>query len=157
MFVRLSARESFYMDVSGWAADQEHLDSFLEEPNLARIATIDETGQPHVVPVWHWWDGTSFWIGAQADDRKVRNIRVRGTAGLEVDADLRRKRGIFCTGKARLIDGPAGRTEYVRITAEQVRRYQPDKPPRETAERYSRDGVPVVIQVTPDRMISWGR
>ncbi len=82
---------------------------------------------------------------------------MRGTAGLEVDADLRRKRGIFCTGTARLIDGPAGRTEYVRITAEQVRRYQPDKPPRETAERYSRDGVPVVIQLTPDRMISWGR
>ena len=118
------------MDVSGWASDREPLDSFLEEPNLARIATIDEEGQPHVVPVWHWWDGTSFWIGAQADDRKVRNIRARGTAGLEVDADLRRKRGIFCTGAARLIDGPAGRTEYVRITAEQVRRYQPDKPPR---------------------------
>ena len=145
------------MDVSGWAADAIRLAEFLGEANLCRIATIDEAGRPHVVPAWHWWDGTSFWVGAQARDRKIAHIRRLGSAGIEVDADVRRKRGIFATGPAQIIDGPQGRREYIRITAEQVRRYQPDRAPQETAERYSQAGQPVVIQVTPDRLISWGR
>ena len=145
------------MDISGWAAGADNLRDFLDEPNLCRVATIDPAGRPHVVPAWHWWDGTTFWIGAQAGDAKVAHIRRSGQAGIEVDADTRRKRGIFATGSARVIDGPDGRREYVRITSEQIRRYQPDRPPHETAEKYSRSGEPVVIAVTPDRMISWGR
>jgi nitroimidazol reductase NimA-like FMN-containing flavoprotein (pyridoxamine 5'-phosphate oxidase superfamily) len=145
------------VDISGWAAQPEALAAFLDEPNLCRVATIDENGLPHVVPAWHWWDGTSFWVGAQARDRKIEHIRRSGTAGIEVDGDIRRKRGIYSTGTARLIEGPDGMREYVRITTEQVRRYQPDRPPHETAERFSRSGTPVVLQVTPDRMISWGR
>jgi nitroimidazol reductase NimA-like FMN-containing flavoprotein (pyridoxamine 5'-phosphate oxidase superfamily) len=145
------------VDISGWAADPDRLAEFLGEPNLCRVATIDDDGRPHVVPAWHWWDGTSFWVGAQATDRKVANIRRTGSAGIEVDADIRRKRGILATGGARVIDGAEGRVEYVRITTEQVRRYQPDRPAPETAERYATSGSPVVIQVTPDRLISWGR
>jgi len=145
------------MDVTGWATDDAALKDFLAEPNLCRVATVDEEGRPHVVPAWHWWDGTSFWVGAQAKDRKVAHIRRTGTAGIEVDGDLRRKRGIYCTGPARLIEGAEGRREYIRITAEQVPRYQPGRPPHETAERYSKSGEPVVICVTPDRLISWGR
>lgn len=145
------------MEISGWAADEAKLAEFLEEPNLCRVATIDDDGLPHVVPAWHWWDGTNFWVGAQAADHKVAHIRARGTAGIEVDADVRRKHGIYCTGTARLIEGADGRREYIRITAEQVRRYQPTRPPHETAERYGKSGEPVVIVVTPNRMISWGR
>lgn len=145
------------MDITGWAADPNALTDFLEEPNLCRVATIDDLGRPHVVPAWHWWDGASFWVGAQSHDHKVAQVRARGTAGIEVDADLRRKRGIFCTGTARVIDGADGRREYIRITTEQVKRYQPGRPPHETAERYAKAGEPVVIQVIPDRMISWGR
>ena len=96
-------------------------------------------------------------MGAQARDRKVGHIRSFGSAGIEVDGDIRRKRGIFCTGPARLLEGPDGRAEYIRITAEQVSRYQPDRPALVTAERYAKAGTPVVIAVTPDRMISWGR
>jgi len=145
------------VDISGWAANGDELAAFLAEGNLCRVATIDENGLPHVTPAWHWWDGASFWVGGQAGDRKVANIRRTGTAGIEVDGDIRRKRGIYCTGAARLIEGADGLREYIRITAEQVRHYQPDRPPHETAERYSKSGTPVVIVVTPDRMISWGR
>ncbi len=145
------------LEASGWAADRDLLADFLVEPNLARVATIDEAGEPHVVPAWFWWDGESFWVGAQAGDRKVANVRRSGRAGIEIDGDIRRKRGIFARGRAWVIDGDDGRREYVRITAEQVRRYQPDRPPHETAERYARSGRPVVIVITPERLISWGR
>jgi nitroimidazol reductase NimA-like FMN-containing flavoprotein (pyridoxamine 5'-phosphate oxidase superfamily) len=145
------------VDATGWAADPGALNEFLAEPNLARVATIDDAGEPHVVPAWFWWDGESFWIGAQASDRKVANARRRGRAGIEVDADIRRRRGVYALGRARVFDGADGRREYIRITTEQVPRYQPGKPPIETARAYAQRGQPVVIQVTPDHLISWGR
>jgi hypothetical protein len=80
-----------------------------------------------------------------------------GRASIEVDSDLRRKRGILARGAARIVDGDEGRREYVRITTEQVRRYQPDRPPSETAARMVTSGDPVVLEVTPERIISWGR
>lgn len=145
------------MKISGWAMDPNALAGFLEEANLARIATLDDDGRPHVVPAWHWWDGHTFWIGSDGADRKVAHIRRDPACGLEVDSDLRRKRGVFATGTARIIDGADGRREYVRITAEQVRRYQVGRPPLQTAEQYASKGDPVVIAITPERMISWGR
>lgn len=143
--------------VRGWAADRDALGDFLEEPNLCRIATIDESGDIHVVAAWFWWDGERFWIGAQADDRKVVNVRRTRRATVEVDGDIRRKRGLFGQGAAWVVDGEDGMREYVRITARQVARYQPDRPPNETAEKYARSGTPVVIVVAPARIVSWGR
>ncbi|HVA85087.1 MAG TPA: pyridoxamine 5'-phosphate oxidase family protein [Candidatus Saccharimonadales bacterium] len=145
------------MDISGWAQDPNALAEFLEEANLARIATLDEAGRPHVVPAWHWWDGRQFWIGSDGADRKVAHLRRDPICGIEIDADLRRKRGIFANASARIIDGSDGRREYVRITTEQVRRYQPGRPPHHTAEQYASKGEPVVIVISPERMISWGR
>ena len=145
------------MDASGWAADAAALAQFLAEPNLGRVATVDPDGQPHVVPAWVWWDGESFWVGAQAADHKVANIRRTGRAGIEVDADIRRRRGVYATGHAGVIDGAEGRREYIRITAEQGPRDQPGKPPLETARTYAEKGTPVVIRIVPDRLISWGR
>jgi PPOX class probable F420-dependent enzyme len=141
----------------GWAADPDALADFLAEPNLCRLATVDEDGAAHVVPAWFWWDGQRFWVGAQADDHKVANVRRTGRASVEVDSDLRRKRGILARGSARVIDGAEGRREYVRVSAEQVRRYQPDKPPLETAERMATKGSPVVVEVSPTSIVAWGR
>ena len=143
--------------VRGWAADPVALADFLEEPDLARIGTVGPDGDPHVVPAWFWWDGERFHIGAQATDRKVADIRRSGRASVEIDGDIRRKRGLLATGPAAIVEGPEARSEYIRITTEQVRRYQPGRPPRETAVRYAADGEPVVIVVEPERIISWGR
>ena len=145
------------MDATGWAADPKALAEFLRESNLGRVATVDPDGMPHVVPAWQYWDGMSFWIGAQATDHKVANVLRTGRAGIEVDADIRRKRGIFATGLARVLDGAEGKREYIRITTDQVARYQPGKPPIETAKSYAEKGRPVVIRIDPDRLISWGR
>jgi PPOX class probable F420-dependent enzyme len=145
------------VDVHGWASDGDALDDFLDEPDLCRVGTVGPDGDPHVVPAWYWWDGERFWIGAQAGDRKVAHVRRTGRAAIEVDADVRRRRGLLAVGRAEVLDGEEGRARYLRITTEQVRRYQPDRPPHETAERYATHGEPVVIAVSPERIVSWGR
>ncbi len=145
------------LEIRGWATEADALADFLAEANLCRIGTVDEAGDPHVVPTWFWWDGSRFWLGVDAGDHKVANVRRHGRAAIEVDGDLRRKRGLLAVGSALVVDGYEGREEYVRITIEQVRRYRPDQPTRETAERMATRGEPVVIVVTPERIVSWGR
>jgi PPOX class probable F420-dependent enzyme len=83
--------------------DQE-LTLFLGEPNLARLATIDPDGTPHLAPIWYLHDGGDLLMITNPTSRKVRNIRrdprvtvcldratppyagvlVRGIAGLEI-------------------------------------------------------------------------
>ena len=144
-------------ELSGWAADPDALAEFLAEPNLARIGTIDEAGDPHVVPVWFAWDGRRFLVGAQADDHKVANLRRVGRASLEIDSDRRRKRGILVRGEPTLVEGEAGRARYRAVSELQLPRYQPDKPAAETAERMASRGEPVVIELVPRSIVSWGR
>ncbi|MEK6719616.1 MAG: pyridoxamine 5'-phosphate oxidase family protein [Chloroflexota bacterium] len=143
--------------ISGWASDAALLDDFLAEPNLCHIATVDDAGDPHVVPAWYCWDGMRFWVGAQAGDAKVAHARRTGRAAIEIDSDIRRKRGVLARGRALVLDGLDGRDAYLRITTEQVRRYQPDRPAAETAARMAERGTPVAIEITPESMVSWGR
>jgi nitroimidazol reductase NimA-like FMN-containing flavoprotein (pyridoxamine 5'-phosphate oxidase superfamily) len=145
------------IDIAGWATDVNELATFLEEPNLCRLGTLDESGQVHVVPAWFHWDGERFYIGADAGDHKVRNILRTGHAAVEIDSDIRRKRGLLARGTAVIVDGAEGRASYERISIPQVRRYQPDRPPIETAARMASRGDPVVIEVLPATIISWGR
>jgi PPOX class probable F420-dependent enzyme len=143
--------------ITGWAADPNALADFLDEPNLARLGTVDLSGEVHLVPAWYAWDGERLSIGADAADHKVANVRRTGRASVEIDGDLRRKRGILVHGPAVIIDGDEGHKAYEAISILQVRRYQPDRPPRETAQRMASKGQPVVIEVRPERIISWGR
>jgi nitroimidazol reductase NimA-like FMN-containing flavoprotein (pyridoxamine 5'-phosphate oxidase superfamily) len=143
--------------ITGWANDPDALAEFLAEPNLCRVGTVDEDGDPHVVPAWYWWDGRRFWVGVDDGDRKVANARRSGRAAVEIDGDLRRKRGVLAVGEALIIDGYDGRREYVRISTEQVRRYRPDQPASELAERMAAKGDPAVLVLLPDRIVSWGR
>jgi pyridoxamine 5'-phosphate oxidase family protein len=52
--------------------------AYLRSRPLARLATVDDDGQPDVVPVAFEFDGTCFWVGGSgpsvADTRKFRNI-----------------------------------------------------------------------------------
>src|SRR5262245_38800777 len=52
--------------------------AYLTAQPLARRATVDEDGQPDVVPVAFEFDGAHFWIGCSGESvlaaRKIRNI-----------------------------------------------------------------------------------
>ncbi len=112
-------------EIRGWAAEAGALDEFLQEPNLARLGTVEENGDPHLVPVWFHWDGQRFFVGSQAGDHKVANVRRTGRAAVEVDSDLRRRRGLLIQGSARVIDGP----EVDRSTPASARRRSADTCP----------------------------
>ena len=64
--------------------------AYLREQPLARLATINEDGQPDVVPLAFEYDGTHFWVGGVGSQvlrtRKFRNITAgRREVSLVVD------------------------------------------------------------------------
>jgi pyridoxamine 5'-phosphate oxidase family protein len=64
--------------------------AYLRSQPLARLATINEDGQPDLVPVAFEFDGDYFWVGgvgpAVAGTRKFRNISAgRAQVSLVID------------------------------------------------------------------------
>jgi hypothetical protein len=62
------------------------IDEFLARPLLARLATANPaTGQPHVVPLWYGWDGTSIWISSFRSTRKIRELQKNPRCSIVID------------------------------------------------------------------------
>ena len=55
--------------------NREEVDQFLEEPNLARIACLDEKGWPYAIPCWYQWDGKSIWLVARAKSKWAQFLK----------------------------------------------------------------------------------
>jgi pyridoxamine 5'-phosphate oxidase family protein len=110
----------------------EELNYLLGERRLGRLATIDATGLPHVVPVGMWRYNTELGTidvsgHGFAATRKFRNVQANHKAALIVD-DLAsvqpwRPRAVMVQGHAEaLFSPPEGNADeaLIRITPEKV-------------------------------------
>lgn len=80
------------------------------ERRLARLATVDGDGRPHVTPVgWQLGDGGAFEVRGidLAATKKFRDVEATGQAALVVDDVLPpwQPRGIEIRGRAEAVDG----------------------------------------------------
>src|SRR5947209_16875448 len=87
---------------------------FINIQRVARLATADLNGHPHIVPVCYAYDGTHFYIPLdekpkKVDEsklRRVRNIEARHEASLLIDQyddDLSRLGYVLVHGHAGLL------------------------------------------------------
>ena len=65
--------------------NREEVDQFLEEPNLARIACLDEKGWPYAIPCWYQWDGKSIWLVARAKSKWAQFLKNEPRCAVTVD------------------------------------------------------------------------
>ena len=112
---------------------------YLRSQRLARIATADASGRPHVVPVGFRLsaDGTVVEVGGHgfAKSKKYRDIRANPRVAIVID-DLASispwtPRGIEVRGRAELQDAGG-------------------------AEKFGPGWDQVWIRIVPERVISWG-
>ena len=131
--------------------------SFAHRQRVARLATSDENGSPHLVPVCYAFDGTHFYTPLDEKPksievsklRRVRNIEARHEAALLIDQysdDWSQLGYLLIRGKAELIapdhqlHGHALlllRTRYAQYRAMALEQYP-------------------VIMITPAQVTSWG-
>ncbi|HEY3095651.1 MAG TPA: PPOX class F420-dependent oxidoreductase [Acidimicrobiia bacterium] len=94
------------------------------ERRLARIATVDKNGTPHVAPVgWSYnADREAIDVGGHSleQTKKYRDVRATGRAAIVIDdlasTDPWRPRGVEVRGRAEALDRPP----LIRIYPERV-------------------------------------
>jgi Pyridoxamine 5'-phosphate oxidase len=62
------------------------------------VATVDETGRPHVMPVWGVWRDGGLWFSSGLHSRRARNLAARAACTAATDDP---HRPVVVTGEAR--------------------------------------------------------
>jgi PPOX class probable F420-dependent enzyme len=133
-------------------------DSFLREHRVARLATVDEHGQPYAVPICYVFDGQCLYTPIDekpkrvlpADLKRVRNIKMHPQVAIVVDdyfEEWDRLRYVFVAGIAEIIDPSDSAEEH----SEAVRLL------RKKYDQYGSmaiDELPI-IKIIPVRIKSW--
>lgn len=58
---------------------------------VARLATIDSNGFPHVTPLWFLWAEDAFWMTSLPDRPRLRRLAGNPKAGICIDTEARRR------------------------------------------------------------------
>ena len=128
----------------------------LNQPILARLATANpKTLQPHVVPVWFWWDGTTVWISAFSSTRKVKDLEKNRRCAVLIEPPNPQDgglQGVLFEGVAELISGEgvaelSGRI-YARYVGEEGLK-APD------VASWMVDPENRIIKLTPEKIRAW--
>ncbi|PYO34194.1 MAG: hypothetical protein DMD86_09045 [Candidatus Rokuibacteriota bacterium] len=125
--------------------------NLIEWERVCRVATADEAGMPHLVPVCHVVAGGKIYFASGNDGRKVLNLKANARIALTVDlyseawANLK---GVMVQGTATLIEkGP----RFRKTRALLYRKY-----PQYADEAALDESDSVIIEVTPTHVFSWG-
>jgi PPOX class probable F420-dependent enzyme len=131
--------------------------SLARESRIARLATLDEQGYPHLMPVCYATDGQAYYSALDAKPkrvpperlRRVRNIRANPRVALLFDhyeEDWRRLRYVMVQGRAELL---AGGPEHATARGLLLAKY----PQYHTTTPLAAEAV--VIKITPERVVEW--
>src|SRR5690242_3419832 len=131
--------------------------AFVAGQRVARLATSDASGRPHVVPVCYAWDGARFVTPLDekpkrvpdAALRRVRNIEARHEAALVIDHyadDWARLGYVLAEGSADMLTpGAPDHAELVALLRARYPQYQ----------AMALESRPLLV-LTPQRITSWG-
>jgi len=127
---------------------------------VARLATLDARGRPHIVPVCFAYDGKALYSAVDRKPKRVsperlvrlQNIRAMSRVALlidEYDEDWTRLWYVLIRGKATLVPDGAHQER-----ARAIRRLRA-KYPQYGGEMLADDAA--IIRIIPERTTSWGK
>ena len=118
---------------------------------VCRVATVGESGTPHLVPVCHAVIGDRVYFASGADGRKVLNLAQNARLAITVDLyteDWSQLRGVMVQGTATLVRrGPVFTRARKRLYA---------KYPQYSREAAISASDSVIVEVRPRHVFSWG-
>ena len=137
------------MDIESW----EH--TFIAQQRVARLATVDAQGQPHVLPIVYAFEGQRLYTPLDAKPKRVdprqlqrvRNIQANPHVAVIIDAyaeDWNRLAWVQLRGEAMLVESGPVRARGVRLLEAKYDQYQ----------QLPLAGRPVIV-ITVQRVTSW--
>lgn len=133
-------------------APTPHADQRLRNELILWLSTVRPDGQPHLVPVWFLWDGTTILMFSQPKAQKIRNLRYNPSVVLALDSANEGEDIVMIEGQAELIDDPTLTSEipaYAEKYAALVKSF--GWTAASMAADYSQ-----AIRITPTRFRQWG-
>jgi general stress protein 26 len=124
---------------------------FLKRQKILHLATLDEKGNPHLVPVWYKYSAKKFYVGTNTNTAKAKNLQKNSKVSFCVDVGIWHPiDGVMGIGKARLIT----KTPQVKEIASKILlRYFKSLDERSAKELL--DDTNCIIEITPRKMTSW--
>lgn len=133
----------------------EEVDSFLSEGILARLATIDQDGFPHIVPVWFEWETESgtFWVIARKKSKWAKHLQENPRVGLSIDDDQKPYRKVTVQGTAEVVEQPNVGGKWVPIAERMSRRYLGEHGPDYLQGNINQDRW--LFRIKPATFLTW--
>ena|SRR3990170_457439 len=110
------------------------LEAFVREARVARLATVDERGRPHVVPICFVYDGGAVYSVLDAKPKRVPVRRLRRVRNLVANPDVQvlvdrwdedwsRLAYVQLRGRASLLEASPEQAEAVRLLRAKYAQY----------------------------------
>jgi PPOX class probable F420-dependent enzyme len=132
------------------------IDEFLQAPLIARMATADHDGHPHVVPVWYAWDGKSIWISSFTNTRKITELQQNPFVSVSIDVSEKNgaTTAVVLEGKVELIKEPRDLVSAKSLWI--YTRYLGEKGVLEKEpQSWVNDPLNLLIKLTPTDFYTW--
>lgn len=105
------------------------LKEFLAGPHIARLACLDASGWPYVVPCWQEWDGDGWWVIPRERSAWARYLERDPRCAVTVD-ETGSQRKVVAQCEAELVERPNVGGRWVPTAERMARRYLGDNGPR---------------------------
>ena len=125
---------------------------FLKKQKILHLATVDKTGEPHIVPVWYMYSTNKIYIGTNTKTEKAKNIKSHKKVSFCVDVGVNSPNifGVMGQGNAKLIKD----THIVsRLAKKILLRYFKDLKNKSAQEIL--DDTDCIIEIMPKKYAVW--
>lgn len=122
---------------------------FLQEPRLCYVATLTNTGHPHVTPIWCHYDGQYFYMSLMDGNPKSRSLARDPRLSIAVSSDNFPYKAVVVHGAAELIRGD------VRPIVRNIAKKYVGEEQTDSITDMLMNNPQVIVKVTSDRIYSW--
>jgi nitroimidazol reductase NimA-like FMN-containing flavoprotein (pyridoxamine 5'-phosphate oxidase superfamily) len=136
------------------ALSSAEINELLSMRLIANLATLDNDGSIHLLPMWFLRIGNDICIPTSHHTHKYRNLRARPHASMMIDvsrAGLNLK-GVLIRGRVELVEGEEARQINRSIHLKYV---TPDALSDPSVASYLSKGDDVTVKVHMDHVVSW--
>ncbi|MDX2136918.1 MAG: pyridoxamine 5'-phosphate oxidase family protein [Chloroflexota bacterium] len=125
----------------------EEARAFLERPLIARLATIDDDGYPHNVPLWYLLDGDDILIISDRATRKTKNVLARPQAAIAIGGDPADGTGYMIRGDV-TVEEDADKA----VTRRMTYRYEPKDEAERLLDLWKNDDI-IILRLKPKSVV----
>ena len=127
-------------------------EKFLKEQKILRLATLDNKGHPHLVPVWYLYKTKKIYVGTNTRTKKAKNLMKNKNVGFCVDMGIKSPKifGLMGNGQANLI---LEKNKVSNICKEILLRYFNNLDNRSAKELL--EDTDCIIEINPKKFSQW--